>query len=99
MFAFLSFFHKVIHQCCITGHFHQSALSVEFSIQSAFNHTNSHWTVCQYLLTPIHSCIFQLGQWHYFVHHAHFFSFFCRVLLAKEPDFACFFLTHTASQV
>lgn len=99
IFPLLSFLHKIEHQRCIAGKFHQSALSVELGVESAFYHANSHGAALEDRFAPLNSFIFKLLERHNFVDHAHALGLVGGVLPAKEPNFASLFLPNATRQI
>ena len=74
-------------------------LSVEFGIERALDHTDGEGTTHHYGLAPVHDFIFEAVERHHLVYHTHLERFGCGVLAAKEPNFACFFLTYASGEV
>lgn len=97
--SFLCFLCHVIQHGGISGKFLYAGLSVQFGIQSGFDHTKSERAVLHHLFCPCHGFVFQAVERNDCIDQSHFQCFLCGVLTAKEPYFTGFLLPYDACQI
>src|SRR5437660_3590791 len=96
--ALLCLFAHVIEERRVAGQLLDAGKAVVRGIEPGLEHAQRKRAEVENPAAPLHGFLLQRCKWYDLVHEPHLQRFLRAVLLAQEPDFACFFLPDDASQ-
>src|SRR5260221_390739 len=97
--SFLGFLRHVVEQRRISRELLHSRLSVQNSIEGAFQKSERERALLEHFLAPLNGLCFEISEWHYRVDQSHLERLLRVVLPAQIPDLPRLLLSDDRCQV